>query len=97
MLQIPIDKTEQRLTDWIGDQLRSGNLAEDDKQTLQLLLRISMAQMVQRHRGEDYPFIEELLLTPEEYEYVCFLPLFGIHFDSTFFYFHFSNRNLYDY
>lgn len=70
MIKIPSNEFEQYLTDWIGDQLRNGNLEEDDKRALNLLLRISKAQMVQRHRGDDYPFIEELRLTTEEYEII---------------------------
>ena len=68
MLQIPIDKYEQHLTDWIGIQIRSGEHSDEVEKACALLLRISMAQMVQRNRGEEYPFIEELCLTPEEYD-----------------------------
>lgn len=70
MLQIPIDKYEQYLTDWIGVELRSGAHSGEDEEALTLLLRISKAQMVQRDRGEEYPFIEEIKLTPEEYSLI---------------------------
>ena len=66
-MQIPIDKYEQSLTDWLSSQIHGGQLKDDEIRTLELLLRISKSQMVQRNRGEEYPFIEELCLTPEEY------------------------------
>lgn len=70
MLQVPIDKYEQHLTDWLAVQLRSGEYSGRDEIACSLLLRISKAQMVQRNRGAEYPFIEELKLTPEEYNLV---------------------------
>ena len=70
MMQIPKDKYEQYLTDWISLQIHGGELKDDEIRTLEVLLRISKSQMVQRNRGDEYPFIEELPLTPEEYDII---------------------------
>lgn len=70
MIQIPSKELEQYLTDWIDVQLRSESFSGEDEKALELLRRISKAQMVQRNRGEEYPFIEELKLTPEEFDMI---------------------------
>lgn len=70
MIHIPKDKYEQNLTDWISTQIHGCQLNDDEIRALELLLRISKSQMVQRNRGVEYPFIEELQLTPEEYDIV---------------------------
>ena len=70
MIQVPEDKLEQGLTNWVALRLRDGLYEGVEEESLQLLLRLSKVQMVQRHRGEEYPFIEEIKLSPEEYNLI---------------------------
>ena len=70
MIQIPPNEYEQNLTDWTDLQLQDNAHSEEDVIVLELLRRISKTQMVQRDRGEEYPFIEELKLSPAEYEII---------------------------
>lgn len=70
MIHIPIDKLEEDLTRWILIQLRNEQMEEKDIRLLNLLLRISKSQMVQRNRGDEYPFIEDLYLTTEDYSLI---------------------------
>ena len=56
MLQIPINIFEQHLTDWFSQQFRSDETSDEDKKAAQFLLRLSKAQMVERNRGDEYPF-----------------------------------------
>ena len=67
---IPADKFEQDLTDWLSMQLHSQQLTEAEAGGMGFLLRLSKAQMIDRKRGEEYPFIEAIRLSPEEYQLI---------------------------
>ena len=70
MLQIPINIFEQHLTDWFSQQFRSDETSDEDKKAAQFLLRLSKAQMVERNRGDEYPFIEEMQIFPDEFDLI---------------------------
>lgn len=70
MLQIPINIFEQHLTDWFSQQFRSDETSDEDKKAAQFLLRLSKAQMVERNRGDEYPFIEEMQILPDEFDLI---------------------------
>lgn len=70
MIHIPKNKYEQYLTDWVSAQIHCGQLTDDEIRTYGLLLRISKSQMVRRNRGDEYPYIEDFRLTPEEYDII---------------------------
>ena len=65
---IPEDKYEQALTDWLAIQMTVSTA--QDKDGLSFLYRISKAQMFERERGEDYPFIGDIRPTETEYQLI---------------------------
>ncbi len=67
---IPADKFEQNLTDWISRLLHTQPLDELDTKSLGFLLHLSKAQMIDRGRGDDYPFIEEIHPSLVEYQII---------------------------
>lgn len=67
MIQIPNDIYENKLTHWCLTEQRRDDLSEEDRKALTFLGRISKAQMVERDRGEEYPFIESVKPTQEEF------------------------------
>ena len=69
-LLIPSDKFEQDLTWWASSLLGSSQLPEDEVKAAEFLFRISKAQMIDRKRGEEYPFIADIHPTPEEYRII---------------------------
>jgi hypothetical protein len=70
MILIPNDKYEQDLTDWFSGIAHSDGISEEDRKAAHLLLHLSKAQMVERNRGEEYPFIDKFKLTSEEYDLI---------------------------
>lgn len=70
MIHIPNDIYEQELTRWCLIELHREDVSEEDKLALSFLSRISKAQMVERDRGEEYPFIEDIKPTPEEFNVI---------------------------
>ena len=70
MINIPEDKFEQHLTDWISLQLSSSQIEAGDVEAAQFLLRISKAQMVDRKRSDEYPFIAEIHPSADEYQLI---------------------------
>lgn len=70
MMHIPNDIYEQELTRWCLIELHREDVSEEDKLALSFLSRISKAQMVERDRGEEYPFIEDIKPTPEEFNVI---------------------------
>lgn len=65
---IPEDKYEQALTDWLAIQMTVST--DKDKDGLSFLYRISKAQMFERERGEEYPFIGDIRPTETEYQLI---------------------------
>lgn len=70
MLQIPIDIYEQRLTDWLSQQYRADETSDENEKAAQFLLRLSKAQMVECHRGDEYPFIGVMQILPDEFDLI---------------------------
>lgn len=65
---IPEDKYEQALTDWLAIQMTVS--MEKDMKGLSFLYRLSKAQMFERERGEDYPYIGDIRPTETEYQLI---------------------------
>ena len=63
MLNIPEAIYEQELTDWLSQQTHQ---SVDKFPELPLLLRLSKAQMKERHRSGEYPFIANFRISEEE-------------------------------
>lgn len=67
MIQVPDNIYEHELTYWCLTEQRREDIGVEDRKALSFLERISKAQMVERNRGEEYPFIDVMKLSPEEY------------------------------
>lgn len=64
MVNIPSDIFENDLSFWLEQQTLL--CQQEDMAAFVFLERISRAQMFERDRGEDFPFIEEIKITAEE-------------------------------
>ena len=64
-LIIPADKYEEQLTQWLVLQISSSET--EGRKELAFLLRISKAQMFERGRGDEYPFVDDIRPTTEDY------------------------------
>ena len=67
MILVPDNIYEHKLTHWCLTEQRRENINEEDRKALAFLGRISKAQMVERNRGDEYPFIEVMQISPEEF------------------------------
>lgn len=62
MVQIPNSIFEQNLTSWLFSRLNTPFACDEDKEAIALLARLSKAQMIERNRGDEYPFIANIVI-----------------------------------
>ena len=60
MIPIPQTLYEQYLTDWLYEKKFQEDTSKSGQSEIELLYRLSKAQMLERDRGEEYPFIENI-------------------------------------
>lgn len=60
MIPIPQNLYEQYLTDWFYTKKYQESISKSEIKEIDLLCRLSKAQMLERDRGEEYPFIENI-------------------------------------
>ena len=60
MIPIPQNLYEQYLTDWLYEKKCQEDTSKSGQSEIELLYRLSKAQMLERDRGEEYPFIENI-------------------------------------
>ena len=66
MIPIPQTLYEQYLTDWLYDKKSQKGISQSGKKEIEVLYMLSKAQMLERDRGEEYPFIEDIHPDNEE-------------------------------
>lgn len=67
MLPIPTNIYEQHLTSWLYTRLAAPFDSEQDREAIALLARLSKAQMKERNRGDEYPFIAKIQVEEMEH------------------------------
>lgn len=65
MILIPNNKYQQYLTSWLFSRLNMPFDTEQDKRAITFLARLSKAQMKERNRGDEYPFIGNIQIEEE--------------------------------
>ena len=60
MLPIPTNIYEQHLSSWLYSRHAAPFDSEQDREAIALLTRLSKAQMKERNRGDEYPFIAKI-------------------------------------
>ena len=66
MIPIPQTLYEQYLTDWLYDKKSQEGISQSEQKETEVLYMLSKAQMLERDRGEEYPFIEDIHPDNEE-------------------------------
>ncbi len=69
MISIPSDLYEEHLSLWINQQLTNPENSSNEK-IFRFLLKLSSCQMMDRERGEEYPYIMDFNPTDEELSFM---------------------------